>query len=138
VTLSAVIVALFFGGWSIPWLPFNELQGLIWSTPLDPGWGALLATWIALTVFVAKMMFFIWVQMLIRWSFPRFRYDQLMDLGWKILLPLSLANVVFTAVAVVLDPTLRAALVIGLIEVVILAGFVLSVRAPRRSDPIVS
>ena len=46
--------------------------------------------------FMAKVFFMIWVQMLIRWSLPRFRYDQVMDLCWKILLPLSIANIFVT------------------------------------------
>ena len=44
----------------------------------------------------------IWFQMLIRWSMPRFRYDQVMNLGWKILLPLSLANIVITALGILI------------------------------------
>jgi NADH-quinone oxidoreductase subunit H len=46
--------------------------------------------------FLAKVIFMIWLQMLIRWTLPRFRYDQVMDLCWKILLPLSLANIFVT------------------------------------------
>jgi NADH-quinone oxidoreductase subunit H len=47
--------------------------------------------------FLVKMLLLIWVQMLARWAFPRFRYDQIMRLGWKMMLPVSLANVVVTA-----------------------------------------
>ncbi len=136
VTLSAVIVVLFFGGWSIPYLPYADLRAMLWGSGLGADWGSLVAVWIALTVFIAKMFFFIWLQMLIRWSLPRFRYDQLMDLGWKIILPLSLANVVITAVAVILDPSLKTALGIGVVELVILVGFFFSVSAPARTDPV--
>ncbi len=52
--------------------------------------------------FLLKVVVMIWFQMLIRWSMPRFRYDQVMNLGWKILLPLSLANIVITALALLL------------------------------------
>src|SRR5207237_654465 len=47
--------------------------------------------------FLVKMLLLIWVQMLTRWAFPRFRYDQIMRLGWKMMLPISLANVVVSA-----------------------------------------
>ena len=50
-----------------------------------------------LAAFTVKVMGFIWFFMLIRWTLPRFRYDQLMDLGWKSLLPLGLANLALTA-----------------------------------------
>ncbi|MDF1565960.1 MAG: NADH-quinone oxidoreductase subunit H [Deltaproteobacteria bacterium] len=136
VILSGIIVTLFFGGWSIPWLPYGELQAWLSGTAGLGDWGALLAAWIALTVFAGKMMFFVWLQMLIRWSFPRFRYDQLMDVGWKMILPLSLVNVVITAVAVILDPSLKWALGIGLVECLVFAGYYLSVKAPARTDPL--
>jgi len=51
-------------------------------------------------VFFAKVIFFIWLQMTIRWTLPRFRYDQIMKLGWKILLPLSLANILITGIVI--------------------------------------
>jgi NADH-quinone oxidoreductase subunit H len=72
IAISAIAVALFLGGWNGPWLP-----------------EALAPLWFFAKLFVL-LFFFIWV----RWTFPRFRYDQLMGLGWKVLLPLSIANVV--------------------------------------------
>src|SRR5262245_58208338 len=78
ISISCIAVTLFLGGWNGPWLP-DSLKFLWFFAKL----GALL-------------FFFIWV----RWTFPRLRYDQLMNLGWKVLLPLSLANVLFTAVLV--------------------------------------
>jgi len=53
-------------------------------------------------VFFGKVTFFIFVQMIIRWTLPRFRYDQIMKLGWKVLLPLSLLNVVGTGIVILL------------------------------------
>ena len=52
--------------------------------------------------FALKVIFFCWAQILLRWSLPRFRYDQVMRLGWKMLLPAALVNVVVTAVWIVL------------------------------------
>ena len=75
ITISCIAVTLFLGGWNGPWLP-ESLKFLWFFAKL----GALL-------------FFFIWV----RWTFPRLRYDQLMSLGWKVLLPLALANILATA-----------------------------------------
>jgi NADH-quinone oxidoreductase subunit H len=51
--------------------------------------------------FALKVVFFCWLQILLRWSVPRFRYDQVMRLGWKMLLPLALVNIIITAVVIV-------------------------------------
>ncbi len=134
VVLSGVITALFFGGWAIPWLPFDRLTAWLQATALGPDFGALAAAVIGVFVFVVKTMFFVWLQMMVRWTFPRFRYDQVMDLGWKMLLPLSLANVALTAVLVALDPTLDLAFAVGLTELVVLTGIVLTVASPRREE----
>lgn len=75
ISLAALITCLFLGGWN---LPFG------WEVPLVPK-----VTWFLLKVFVL-VFFFIWE----RGTFPRFRYDQVMNLGWKVLIPLSIANVV--------------------------------------------
>jgi NADH-quinone oxidoreductase subunit H len=86
VTGSALLATLFFGGWDIPFLPWD-------NTPPHTG----LKTAVTALVFLLKVLFFIFVFMWIRWTLPRFRYDQLMALGWKILLPLSLAYIVTIA-----------------------------------------
>lgn len=77
---SLILVLLFFGGWH---LPFVELPANSWV-------GALLGH----LIFMGKVVFFCVLQIVIRWTLPRFRYDQLMNLGWKVLLPLSMANLV--------------------------------------------
>jgi NADH-quinone oxidoreductase subunit H len=93
--IGTIVTALFLGGWSIPWLPQDTLIGAV-----APYFGAGFATGLCLALhvasFFAKVVFMIWLQMLIRWTLPRFRYDQVMDLCWKVLLPLSLANVLVT------------------------------------------
>jgi len=86
---SALIVTLYLGGWQVPYI--DKL-----------GLGETLTVLIQIGSFFVKMgavlFFFIWV----RWSIPRFRYDQLMSLGWKVMFPLSLFNVVWVAVLIML------------------------------------
>ncbi len=81
---SALIVCLFFGGYNFPGIDNLDLPQNI-------------ASIISVVIFFAKTFFFIFFFMWIRWTIPRFRYDQLMKLGWQILLPLSIFNVVATA-----------------------------------------
>ena len=61
---------------------------------------AWIAAIIGFTVIVLKASFFMWLYVWVRWTLPRFRYDQLMSLGWKFMIPISLANVLITALAV--------------------------------------
>jgi NADH-quinone oxidoreductase subunit H len=83
-TLSALGVTLYFGGWSLPFVDFSGFSGLVQALL---GFGVIMAK-VGLWLF-----FFVWV----RWTFPRFRYDQLMRLGWKVLVPLALVQFVVTA-----------------------------------------
>ena len=77
-TASALVATLYFGGWQVPFMANPPVLLSIGS-------------------FLVKMLFFAWVFVWIRWTLPRFRYDQLMFLGWKVMLPLSMANLVFHA-----------------------------------------
>jgi NADH-quinone oxidoreductase subunit H len=93
VTASALMVTLFFGGWDIP--------GTQWDN-VAPFTGLKFV--LTLGFFFAKLLFFLFLYMWIRWTLPRFRYDQLMSLGWKFMIPLALAYIVITGGAVlVLD-----------------------------------
>ena len=87
ITVSYLTVILFFGGWDLPFILDQHQTGLL---------SALLKVMVLL-VKVALMIFFI---MWVRWTLPRFRYDQLMDLAWKSLIPLALVNLVATAAIV--------------------------------------
>ncbi|HEY9515839.1 MAG TPA: NADH-quinone oxidoreductase subunit NuoH [Gemmatimonadaceae bacterium] len=88
VTASALTVTLFFGGWSVPFLTAVNTAPWAW-------WKTL----ITLAFFVTKVGFFIFLFMWIRWTLPRFRYDQLMSLGWKVMIPLTLCYIVVMAAA---------------------------------------
>src|SRR5712672_1729792 len=87
-TASALLVTLFFGGWDV-------FPGLAFSAP---PW-SVTKTIVTFFAFWAKTLFFYLLYIWIRWTLPRFRFDQLMDLGWKFMLPLALANVMAIAVA---------------------------------------
>jgi NADH-quinone oxidoreductase subunit H len=90
VTASALVATLFFGGWDIPfWTRDNIGPGAWWISLLTAA------------AFAAKICFFLFFYMWIRWTLPRFRYDQLMGLGWKFMLPVIIVYVVIVAAAVV-------------------------------------
>jgi NADH-quinone oxidoreductase subunit H len=101
VVISALLTAMFLGGWSIPWVREADMIAA-WTPVLGENMANLAAMVLAVHVFLIKVIALIWFQMLIRWSMPRFRYDQVMNLGWKILLPLSLANIVITAFGILI------------------------------------
>lgn len=84
ITASAVITVLFLGGWH---LPFVDTLGL----------SSLVMTIVGVLAFTLKVVGLLFVFIWVRWSIPRFRYDQLMNLGWKVLLPLGIVNIIMTA-----------------------------------------
>jgi len=98
VTIGAIMTILFLGAWHIPFLSSATL--LSWFDFLGATGSNLVLMLIHVGVFFAKVVFFIYLQMIIRWTLPRFRYDQIMKLGWKILLPLSLANILVTGLVI--------------------------------------
>ncbi len=84
VTISAMMATLFFGGWDIPFTSWDES-------------GTVLAVVVSHLFFFAKVFFWIFLIMWLRWTLPRFRYDQLMALGWKFMLPVALAYIMVVA-----------------------------------------
>ena len=85
ITASAMMVTLFFGGWTLPWFGLDQPATSIAGGFLHIG------------IFFAKVVAFVFMIIWVRWMWPRFRYDQLMDLGWRTFIPLALANIVVTA-----------------------------------------
>lgn len=94
VLIGSLVTVLFLGGWQVPFLHPDGFHFGANIVHLAPVWVTLLQV----LSFFLKLSFFMWLFMLIRWSLPRFRYDQLMALGWKVMLPLSLLNILITAV----------------------------------------
>jgi len=110
---SALIITLFLGGWS---LGFGLDKGISDFTLFGVGIGGL----IHLAVFMTKLIGFILFFILVRWTVPRFRYDQLMKLGWVIFFEAALVNV-FLGALVIAAPTLSAAVIgIGAILLIVL------------------
>jgi NADH-quinone oxidoreductase subunit H len=129
VTASFLIVILFLGGW--------HLWGLTGSGD-EIGWGVAI---LRIVVLVAKIFLVILFFMLVRWSWPRFRFDQLMTLAWKVMLPLGLVNLVAVAVVMEYETPLRAIgggsplvpIAIGW-GVAIVAWLAAGIAAPLQSD----
>ncbi len=93
ILVSMLATTLFFGGWQVPWL-YDTGFILPWggALPLNHYLVAALQT----GAFAAKTVFFSWFLLVVRWTLPRFRFDQLMALCWKVLLPLALLNILVT------------------------------------------
>ncbi|HUL04574.1 MAG TPA: NADH-quinone oxidoreductase subunit NuoH [Gemmatimonadales bacterium] len=89
VTASAMMATLFFGGWDIPFTHWDDA----------PPWTVVKAL-VTMLVFALKVTFFLFLYIWVRWTLPRFRYDQLMALGWKVMLPLALAYLTVLATAI--------------------------------------
>lgn len=89
---SALMAALYFGGYNFPFM---------YDLGLSQNWITIIGVFVFFAKIVAFIFFFMWV----RWTLPRFRYDQLMNLGWKILIPLAIANIVLTGVITIAKDT---------------------------------
>ncbi|GAO04331.1 NADH-quinone oxidoreductase subunit H 1 [Anaeromyxobacter sp. PSR-1] len=121
VVLAGVITAVFLGGWHPilfeGWLRQN----------LTPFWFAAVGA----GAFIAKMIVMMWLQLTIRWLLPRFRFDQIQKLCWKLLLPAALVNVFVTGAALLLDPSGQLLAWIGVLTIVVIAVLTAAVgRAP--------
>jgi NADH-quinone oxidoreductase subunit H len=96
IMVASLAATLFLGGWQVPWLGAGGFA-FPWGGSLTlPG---LAVSLLKVGSFSFKVLFLCWLLMMIRWTLPRFRYDQLLRLGWKYLFPASLANLFITAIA---------------------------------------
>jgi NADH-quinone oxidoreductase subunit H len=105
ITASALMATLFLGGWDIPFWTGDDMRviapGIVEGAA--PAWWKTLLTFLA---FALKTLFFIFLFMWVRWTVPRFRYDQIMHLGWKVLLPGALAYIVLMSASILTLDTL--------------------------------
>jgi NADH-quinone oxidoreductase subunit H len=130
VTASALLVTLFFGGWDIPFT--------LWDNQAPWSVGKTLLTGLA---FAVKVLFFLFFYMWIRWTLPRFRYDQLMSLGWRVLLPVSLVYIVLIAgTLLILDllgvrPGAMHGLILGILNLVLAGILFLILDSGRIISP---
>jgi NADH-quinone oxidoreductase subunit H len=94
ILIAALISTLFFGGWQVPYL---HSDGFVFPGGSSYSISPLLVSVLQIASFAFKVFCFCWFLLLVRWTLPRFRYDQLMNLGWKFLLPISVLNIFVTA-----------------------------------------
>tara|TARA_Y100000385_G_scaffold262312_1_gene293833 strand:- start:879 stop:2039 length:1161 start_codon:yes stop_codon:yes gene_type:complete len=97
---SGIFVLLFLGGWNpLPWVTLGDVVG--WITPMC-SWATnpIFVGVLSISIFLGKILALIFLFMWVRWTVPRFRYDQVMNLGWKKLLPLAIANLLFYLIAI--------------------------------------
>jgi NADH-quinone oxidoreductase subunit H len=104
IIVSGLVTTLFFGGWQVPYLhATGEVIGFVWPFGLGtlslPQW---LVALVQVGAFSIKVLIGCWILLAIRWTLPRFRYDQIMHLGWKVWFELALINLLITAVVVLL------------------------------------
>lgn len=127
VTLSSLFTTLFLGGWQLPWILGDHTLWLGFTTVELGTWGHAA---VGVLVFATKVFFMCALQLQIRWTLPRFRYDQLMNLGWKGLLPLALINIFMTAGLVWWDPSLDGLVSFGVVTIILF--FLVVIAGPRR------
>jgi NADH-quinone oxidoreductase subunit H len=122
VVLSGVVTAVFLGGWnpifvSLDWLREARHWPELWIGAVGAG------------AFLAKMVVMMWLQLTVRWLLPRFRFDQIQKLCWKILLPAALANIFVTGAVLLLDPTESRLTLITAVGILTLIGIVIATIA---------
>jgi NADH-quinone oxidoreductase subunit H len=123
--LAAIIAAVFLGGWHPIFF-----EGWLAANLSPVAFAAVCAA-----AFIVKMVFMMWLQLTIRWLLPRFRFDQIQQLCWKILLPAAIVNIFVTAAAALYDPTLHLLAWLGIATLVAIAVVTAAVgRAPKPAE----
>lgn len=97
---SGLMVIFFFGGYSIPYVTVEQVREWASSVATTAGGASGIVAALHFLSFFLKFIVFMWIFIWVRWTLPRFRYDQLMDFGWKTLLPWALANTILTALVI--------------------------------------
>ena len=95
VVIAGLVATIFLGGWAVPFVSQETIIGTI-SGAFNRDFATALCMIVHFATFMLKLLVMIWLQMALRWTLPRFRYDQVMELCWKILLPLSIVNIFVT------------------------------------------
>jgi NADH-quinone oxidoreductase subunit H len=125
---SGVFILMFLGGWNpLPFLPLSTVAG--WLHIADQ---PILLGLLSIAIFMGKALFFIFLFMWVRWTVPRFRYDQVMKLGWQKLLPLAIGNLLFYALAIAIVQLGLGWLPLAGLVAVTLAAFVLVLKFPQQ------
>lgn len=134
IAVSAIAVMFYFGGWRFPGL---ETLGSGITDLFGPTVGALVVGIVSLLAFLGKVALFLFVSVWVRASWPRVRYDQLMSLGWKWLLPLALINIFMTAVVTVLVPNqLLQGVILLVLGIVVIAVALRLSQTPRITSQV--
>jgi NADH-quinone oxidoreductase subunit H len=121
---AGVITAVFLGGWH----PLVVDTAWLKAHVVPVAYAAICAG-----AFLVKMIVMIWLQLTVRWLLPRFRYDQIQQLCWKILLPAALVNIFVTGAAILLDPSLKLLASLGAITIVVVAVLVGAAGKPAAA-----
>jgi NADH-quinone oxidoreductase subunit H len=101
VVIAGLVATIFLGGWAVPFVSQETIISTI-SGAFNRDFATALCMIVHFACFMLKLLVMIWLQMALRWTLPRFRYDQVMDLCWKILLPLSIVNIFVTGAVLLL------------------------------------
>jgi NADH-quinone oxidoreductase subunit H len=124
VVLAAITTAIFFGGW----------HPIVFEQTLRETFGEGSVAWAAICAgaFLSKVLLLCWLQLVIRWTLPRFRFDQVQKLCWKMMLPFALGNVFLTGALILVDPSLHLLAAIGIVELV--AIVLLTAAASKKGE----
>ncbi len=99
--IAGLVTTIFLGSWSVPFVSTDAIIGAV-APVFGEGFATGLCVIVHFLAFMTKVVFMIWLQMALRWTLPRFRYDQVMDLCWKFILPLSILNIFVTGFFILL------------------------------------